>query len=352
MPGVTGREVKLAFAKFAANSWGVAAAVTTGMYFQSDGGMKLTPNIVEDDAFGQAFIGTADVGNIAPSQPNFSAVARYNDGSFIWEACAMGSPTAVTIATSAVGQTTSWQHIFDLAFDNDGLGLTIAADKVQYVAELTSAKVHGWTLEDADGGMMRQTYKVTGSKVTNTSATNVAATVAAATYPSLANRVMKRQGVFRMNLQSAGALGAGDAVPAESIKFMFERPVDAPHVYGQDYIIEPADNGFPEMTIEATYPRMTTIAANSLFAGLRDATAFKADWTFSGSFINSTDQYKVLYQFPYLQLTDFDDTVTSAQQVKPKAVFKARLAPTSPTGMAFVNPFRLTRVLVNSTVAF
>jgi hypothetical protein len=352
MPGVTGREAKIAFAKFAANSWGVAASVTHGMYFQSDAGIDLTPNIVEDDAFGQFFIGTADVGNIAPPQPALSAVARYNDASFIWEACAMGSPTAVTIATSAAGQITSWQHVFDLAADNDGLGLTLAVDAVQYVKELTSAKVHGWTLEDAEGGMMRQTYQVTGSKVTNLSSINIAATVAGATFPSLANRVMKRQGVFRMNLNTAGGLAAGDAVHAESIKFTFSRPVDTPHVYGQDYIIEPADNGFPEVMFEVGYPRMTTVSANSLHAGLRDATAFKADWTFLGSYINSTDQYKVLYQMPYVQLIDFKDPITGANQVKPKAIFKARLASTSPTGMAFVNPFRLTRVLVNSTVAF
>jgi hypothetical protein len=97
---------------------------------------------------------------------------------------------------------------------------------------------------------------------------------------------------------------------------------------------------------------MTTASANSMRDGLRDATAFKADWTFLGSYINSTDQYKVLYQFPYIQLTDFEAPVTGANQVKPKATFSARLAPTSPTGMAFVNPFKLTRIQVNSVVAF
>lgn len=352
MPGVTGRETKIAFAKFGANSWGVAASVTTGMYFQSDGGLKLEPLIVEDDAFGQTFIQQSDVGNITAPAPNLSAVARYNDASFVWEALAMGSPAAVTIATSASGEVTSWQHVIDLSHDLDGLGLTLAIDKQQYVEELTSAKVHGFTLEDGENGLMRETYKITGSKTTNISSVNIAATVAGATFPSLANRILKRQGVFRMNAHSAGGLGAGDAVPSESIKFTYERPVDAPHIYGQDYVIEPADNGFPTFTLEVQYPRMTTIAANSLYGGLRDATAFKADWTFSGSFINSTDQYKLLIQFPFVQLTNFEAPVTGANQIKPKATFAARLAPSSPTGMAFVNPFRLTRILVNSTVAF
>jgi hypothetical protein len=350
--GVTGREVKMAFAKFATNSWGVAASVTKGHYFQSDGGIKQTPNIVEDDAFGQTFLQTTDVGNYAPPSPQLSAVARYNDSSFIWEALSMGSPVAVTLSNSAAGQVTSWQHVIDLAPNLNGLGLTVAMDKVQYVEELTSAKVHGFTFEDGDNGLMRETYKVTGSKTTNTSSININSTVAGATYPSLDNRILKRQGTFRMNLHSGGALGASDAVQAQSIKFTYERPMDAPHVFGLDYVVEPADNGFPTFQLEVTYPRMNTTSANSLYAGLANATAFKADWTFLGSYINSTDQYKALFQFPYVQLTDFETPTAGANQVKPKAVFAARLATSSPTGMAFVNPFRLTRILVNSTVAF
>jgi len=352
MAGVTGREVKIAFAKFGANSWGVAASVTAGMYFSSDGGLKLSPNIVEDDAFGQTFIQQSDVGNINAPSPALAAIARYNDSSFLWEALAMGSPSAVTIATSAAGQVTSWQHVIDLAHNLNGLGVTLAIDKVRYVEELTSAKVHGWDLEDGQGGLMRQTYKVTGSKTTNISSVNINSTVGGATFPSLANRILMRQGVFRMNVHTGGGLAAGDAVAAEKIKFSYARPMDNPHVYGQDYVIEPEDNGFPTFGLEVTYPRMTISAANSLYAGLRDATGWKADWTFSGSFINSTDQYKLLYQFPFLQCIDMEAPVTGANQVKPKAMFAARLATTSPTGMAFVNPFRLTRILVNSVVSF
>ena len=56
MSGQTGRSMKMGFSKFAANSWGVAASVTYGIYFSSDGGLKFDPNIIEDDAFGQTFI--------------------------------------------------------------------------------------------------------------------------------------------------------------------------------------------------------------------------------------------------------------------------------------------------------
>jgi hypothetical protein len=353
MAGVTGREVAMAFAKFGTNSWGVAASVTKGMYFSNDGGIKLQPNIIVDDAFGQRFIKQSDVGNIQPPAPNLAARLRYDDFSYIWEGLGMGSPAAVTIATSAAGQVTSWRHQIDLAPNIDGLGLTVAMDKVRYVEELTNAKVHGWDLENGEGGLMQQTYHVTGSKVTNISSTNINSTVGGATFPSLANRVLMRQGVFRMNAHSGGSILAADKVDAESIKFTFDRPQDAPFIFGQDFVAEPADNGFPTFQLEVTYPRMTTTSANSLFAGLRDATNWKADWTFTGAQINSTDAYSLLYQFPLLQVTDFQAPVTGANQVKPKAMFALRLADAAPTGMSgLTNPFRLTRVQTNSLVAF
>jgi hypothetical protein len=221
-----------------------------------------------------------------------------------------------------------------------------------YVEELTSAKVHGFTVEDGTGGLMKVTYQVTGSKTTNISSININSTVAGATYPSLANRILKRQGVFRLNAFGAGALAASDAVDIESLKFTFNRPQDAPHVFGLDYVIEPADNGFPTFQLDATYPRMTTKSANSLYAGLRDASTFKADWTFLGSLINSVDNYKMLFQFPLLQVVDFQTPTSGAQQIKPKVTFELRLAATSPTGMAFVNPFRMSRIMTTSVVAF
>jgi hypothetical protein len=352
MAGITGRQVDIAFAKFAVNSWGVAASVTKGMYFSSDGGLKLAPTIIDDDAFGQVFVEQAEVGDVQAPAPTFGGISRYDDYSYIWDALAMGSPTAATISTSAAGQVTSWLHTFDLADVIDGLGVTLAIDKVQYVEELTSAKVYGWDEAPGAGGMMQRTYKVIGSKTTNISSVNINSTIGGATFPALGNRIFRKQGVFRMNKHTAGALAAGDAVKAETVKFAWERPQDSPHVFGQDYVDEPADNGFPTFSLDVGYPRMNTIAANSLYAGLRDGTAWKADWTFNGAFINSTDQYKKLYQWPYLQLEAFEAPVVGANQIKPKATFKARMAPTSPAGMAFIRPFRLTRIQLNSPVAF
>src|SRR5688572_29761826 len=128
MAGVTSREMRMAFQKFGANSWGAAASVTKGAYFQSDGGLTYQPARVNDEAFGQAFLADGDLGDVAPPDVTLTQRARYADYSYVWDALAMGSPAAVTISTSAVGQATSSLHVVDLAANIDGLGLTSAID--------------------------------------------------------------------------------------------------------------------------------------------------------------------------------------------------------------------------------
>ena len=356
MSGRTGREMKMAFAKFAANSWGVAASVTKGVYFESDAGMQLRINQVADNAFGQSFIGPASNGLVEAPDLTFRGRSRYEDHCYILDALAMGSPAAIAISTSANGQVTSWSHVVDLAPSIDGLGATFAIDKVQYVEELTSAKIYGFEESNDDIGALNVSYRVMGSKPTPISSININSTVAGASYPSLGNRVVQQQGVFRMNAQAGGSLASGDTQVVESVRLTFTRPQDGPHVFGQDYIIEPADDGWPDAMVELTFPRMSTVSANSLFVGLQAGASSKADWTFtSGLYINSTDAWQKKYQFPYLQfLPDgFAANTNGPQQVKPVARFALRLPSAAPTGMSgVVTPIRLTRIMQNSVAPF
>lgn len=354
MPGVTGREVRIAFAKFTTNSWGVAASVTRGAYFASDGGLRYSPQRVNDEAFGQNFLGRGDFGDVSGQDVTLTGRDRYADFQYILEALAMGSPAAVTISTSATGQTTSWSHIINLAPSIDGLGVTVAMDKVQFVDELTSAKVYGFSKAVGDAGVMDSSFRLMGSRMTNISSVNTRSTVNGATYPALDNRVFRKNLVWRMNVQSGGALAASDEVKVESWTHEFERPQDAPNVSGQDFIFEPADNGFPTVRVSVTFPRMSTVTANSMYHALLNDTVFKADATFTGAFINSTDRFTERYEYPALEFDSegWQATVTGANQVKPTAVFLAKTAASSPTGMAFVNPFRLTRITTQSVVAF
>lgn len=353
MAGVTGRDAKMAFGVLGLNSWGVAASVTKGVYFTTTGGLRLQPARVNDETFGQAFLGSGDLGDVTAPNLTYVGRSRYNDNNYILDAQAMGSPNAVTISTSVAGQVTSWLHVIDLATSTDGRGITTAVDKSRYVDELTSAKVYGMMEQVGTDGVIDRSYKVLGTKPTNISSTNITATVTGALYPSLSNRIYRKHGTFRMNAQGGSSLSSGDAVAIETFDFTFERPQDAPFVYGQDFIYAPADDGFPTTQFKVKYPRMTQTSADSLYAALRtETTVFKADMTYAGAFINSTDQFTRKYQFPHVELLEWNGAdVDGAKQVKPEATFICKLAATSPSGMAFVNPFRLTLIQQNSTVA-
>lgn len=355
MAGVTGREMKaVAFAKCGTNSWNVPASVTKGARFLSDGGMKHAPTFVEDRSFGETFLGPSEAGDLQPPDLSFQGQARYEDHHYILEALAMGSPAAVAISTSASGQTTSWKHVIDPAPSIDGLCATFAMDRKLFVDELTSGKVYGFGETYGDAGIVLQTFKVLGSQVTDISSVNINSTVHGASFPSLGGKIYRKQGVFRINAQGGGALGASDAITfTGGMEFTFERPQDRSYGMGSDAILEPADNEFPDITLNVQFERMNTVTANSFRAAFRAGTTYKIDCAYSGSYINSTDRYQKLYQFPYAELQDFETPTAGAGQVKPRAVFRLKKPSAAPTGMSGVTgPFRITRIMVNSVHAF
>lgn len=354
MPGATGREMKgWAFAKCGTNSWGVAASVTKGTRWMGDGGVKLQPAFIEDRSFGESFLGPSEAGDYSPTDATLGGQCRYEDYHYVLEALAMGSPATVAIATSAVGQTTSWTHVIDLAASIDGLCATFARDNKQYIEEITSAKIYGFGETVGDGGICEETFKVLGVAPTEISSVNINSTVYGATFPSLLGKIARNQGTFRINAQSGGALASTDAITTEMIEFSFERPQDRSYAYGSRNIIEPGDNEFPTPSLKVTFPRCNTVTCNSFRTAIRVGTAYKGDVTYLGTFINSTDTYKKLYQFPYLELQDFQAPAAGAAQVKPQLTFIVKQPASAPTGMSGVTkPFRLTHVMVNSTHAF
>lgn len=356
MSGVTGRDsVGFAFAKFGANSWGVPASVTRGMYFTGDGGITHQVTYVDDLAFGQPFLGQAEVGDIAPIDAQLTTRAKYAGFDHHWHALAMGSPAAVTISTSAAGQTTSWLHVQDTAPSIDGLGLTLAWDTVLFVNEVTSAKVVGWTETGGDGGVYDVTFHIVGNQVTKDSTTNTRSTVAGATFPALVNRIYRKHATFRLNAQGAGSLVAANALPVENWTFEFDRAQDTPHVTGQAFIMEPADNDFPMPNVRVNFPRMNTITANSLRTFLETGGILKGDCTMAGNFINSTDRYTKRYQWPHMECQEWSAPLAGANQVKPTALFRLKRPDTSVTsaaGMPFVGPFRLSYITTQSVVPF
>jgi len=347
MAGRTGREFAAAFAL--CNTWGTPASVTRQLLINSTDGFDQMPQVVDDEAINQTFLQAGEVGDFTPHTPKMAMQMRYEDlDSFV--AAAHGSAANPTVVSSqAAASLVAYQHVVDLAPALTKF-FTLAVDMVQYVLEVPSMKIAGYTLRVGDNGRMMVEFDAIGNKSNYTSTTNTRSTVAGARRAQLGNRLFRKNGKFRMNVQGASALADSDEVKiAKEIVLGTGAPMAGDDfVFNQDYIIEPDDNGFPEFPVEVTFARMNSQSANSLAIALETAKVFKADWTFTGPYINSTTQRQLTYEMPALQLRNFRAVAAGAQQVRPQATFHCKLAASSPAGMAFVEPIKLTIINANS----
>jgi hypothetical protein len=337
-------------------SWGTGTGVATAMgagdghWVTDDIGDSISMQMDLDTSAGQSFIGSIQTANFNPSELKIPTFLHYNDA---WQnvlfalACGTGGT-----APSVIGATTAYNNTFEPATNKTGLYATIVRDKVQFISETPAAKCTGFELSFGDNGRGEIVWNFIGNKGVVDSAINTSTQVSAMTFPTQGLRAFFKQATFRVNAASGGALGASDAVKVVDVKIMFEQPLDALHVAGQDVIIEPEDNDYPNITIELEFARFDSASDN--YAGYhRDKTELKADFTFVGPTL-ATTTYGLLFQFPHLVVTEAPvEFKAGAENVRPKATLKGFLAASAPTGMTGITrPFRITTTGVSTTNPF
>ena len=346
MPGVTGADVKAAYA--VSNTWGTPASVTAQVLLRSTDGMDGMPALVDDDAFTQSFIGEGEAGDFPALTPELGMQLRYEGAAPKFIAYAMGSAAAPSSVSAGANSIPAYSHLLTMAASLTKF-VTLAIDESQYVLEIPTLKIRGFSLKVGENGRMMISFPTVGAKPNYASAVNTNSTVGGAAAPSLLNRAYRRQGVFRMNLQSAGSLTASDANAfVTDLTVGIQTPLTTDdYVFGQDFIIEPDFNGFAEFPLDITFARMNTSTANSLVVAAQTAKVFKADLTFTGAYINSTTPRTITFEWPALQVVDFKAPLTGHDVVRPVLSFRAKQASAAPTGMAFTTP-RVTVVNCNS----
>ena len=153
--------------------------------------------------------------------------------------------------------------------------------------------------DDRRRGVAEQSFKVLGSKPTNVSSININSTVYGASYPALNGKIFRKQGTFRVNVQSGGALGASDAIPMETVDLDLERPQDADVRHGTGLHHRTGDNEFPLPSVKVRVPADEHAERQfRCMAAARRTGASRATGSGAGAFINSTDQLtRKLYQF-------------------------------------------------------
>lgn len=349
---VSPRSSKVGINLATSGSWGTATAIGAGdgVWVTDDLKATLAMQIDEDDSAGQDFIGSMQVANHEPVKAEVPTLLHYNDAfqNVLW-ALALG--TGGTVPTQ-IGTTTAYTNTFEPATNKTGLHATIVRDKVQFISEIPSAKCTGFEISFGDNGRGEVVWMFTGTKEVIDSAINTSTQVSALTFPTQGLRAFFKQLVFRVNVQSAGALATTDAVNITDLTFKYEQELDEHFIGGQDYIIEPEDNAYPVIELEATCARLDGVSDN--FIGWhRDNTSLKGDITATGPTLAGTN-YILLFEFPNLIVAEAPvEFKGGAENVQPEVVFRAYKAAAAPTGMTGITkPFRLTTTGVSSTDPF
>jgi hypothetical protein len=338
------------------SSWGTATAVGAGdgVWVTDDLKVQLKMQVDEDDSAGQDFIGSMQVANHEAVKAEIPTLLHYNDlfQNVYWAlACGTGGT-----APAAVGTSTAYTNTFEPATNKTGLFATIVRDKVTFIEEVVNAKCTGFELSFGDNGRGEVTWMFAGNKVKVDSTVNTATQVAALTFPTQGLRAFFKQAVFRVNAASGGALGTGDTLQVTDLKIAYKQPMDELFVAGLDYVIQPEDNKYPDISVEWTFARLDS-ATDDYIGYHRDNTSLKGDLTLTGPLaVGTATYYGLLMQFPNLIVMEAPTPFKKgAENVHPsvKAMAYKVTGTQGPTGMtAVMKPFRLTTTGLSSANPF
>lgn len=354
--GVHSRQMKVGINIATSGSWGTGVAVATavgagdGHYVRDDLGVQLQMMQSLDDSAGQNYIGSVQSGNTEAVAVTVPTYLHYNDA---WQnvlfALTMGTGGT---SPSQLGTTTAYTNTFEPATNKTGRYATVVRDKVQMIAEVPGVKFTGFDLSFGQDGRAEMNWMAVGDLEKSDSSINTATQISALTFPTLGRRAFFDDATFRINAQSGGSLGASDKLYVTSIRVRFSQPLDSKHVSGATSIIEPEENGFPEPTIDLEFARYDS-ASHAFFAAHRDTTQYKADLTFVGPTLATTN-YGLLFQFPNLFVTNFRAPGSGgADQVAPAMSLRALSTTSAPTGMTGVTvPVRVVTTGVSTTNPF
>ncbi len=346
--GVSGLEIKAAVRKGSSWNAAVACGASDGILIRPSH-IRRDAAIGVDDSMGSFFSTDGEPGPVRV-EGDIPMYLRY-DGLDLILAQAMGS------AGTPVGQGMEGVYAYTYRFspDTDGSFVTFAKHMKNYVEEIPSMKISGFTLKGQVGGPVELTARVTGVDKVFDSTVNTLASFAHVTCPETGNRVRFSEGIFRMNALSGPALAEGDRIYPSGFELTVRRRLKGEytgqyrHVSGpnvQDLIDEPTNDGPPEITLRITFPRHTGAESLAILGG---DTRQKMDVTFTGKPVLPGWPRTFTLRFPHLQLRSVDIADEKGIIQEPLELL-VHGTPGAPAGMAGITePLQISGINRRST---
>lgn len=307
--------------------WGTEIDVNvagTGILPLNAGVPKLGIPPIEEESAVSAFQSDVDQGDYPPVDFALDFDARYEG---------LGPIIAQIFGTAGTPQqqdtTAAWLHTVQLANKIAGLFGTYATEKLDKIHVVPSVKPYKLTYS-LSGGLIKVSINMRGDNVIDDS--SIISSMSSVTTADKHNRILARQGLFRMNAQSGAALTSPtDDIKVKNYTLEIERKLDTPDPeVGSRTIVEPREEGKPVVKLTMEFNRMDT-ANKAYFSDWKAETEKKMDIKFTGALIESTYYYYKLFQFPRMKIEDIE--YPDANVIPAKMILRGIEADSAPTGM-------------------
>jgi len=333
---VTGTEVIAGMKKGAVWGTAVALGAGNGIYILTDG-IESAPEILQDESLGNAFTECVDLGNIA-SEGDIEAMLKY-EGLLLPFALCLGVAGLPTLLTNG------YEHILKCSNNIDGLFATYAVDKILKVHENPSVKIAGFTISGESGDYVKVTFNIIGNTLKDNSVVNTPVTMATVTYLMKCGNIVFNNGKFLLKDYDGSAPTGGDRILISSFEIEFNRNIEGDYVAsGNNEIIEPTQNGQPELNVSIEFPRYTDSRfISDLFAKQEHEMII----VFEGNLIGvGPDKYTCRIELPRLVIVDANVPVDGLGKFPTPITYKGLIAHTVPAGFDNVGP--ITLIFINS----
>lgn len=309
-----------------AATWGTEVDVNvagTGLCALNAGAIKHGIIAIDDKACG-AFEHDLDQGDYEAVDFGLVFDLRYDGLENVLIAMIMGTAGA----PAQQDTTDAYLHTLQMANSIADLFGTYATEKHDKIHVIPSAKPYKVALS-IDSGKIKATINLLGDKVIDDSTTITA--MDSVTTTDVHNRVLARQGVYRLNAQDGAAFDDGDKVKVKDMTIEIERRDMSQHYESESRsIIEPLEGDKPLVKVTLHFNRMDD--TNDLyFSDWNSENEKKMDVVFTGANIESTYDYYHKLQFPRLKIEDVDYPEDSI--IPASITMRALEADSAPTGM-------------------
>lgn len=335
-PTTPERRLLAAGAKKGSSGWGTAVALGAGdgLLITTDGGPTRKQPYSPAKEHDTPFIKTGDLGAIDPIDFALSFFMRYDPGR-------LGTLLAMIYGTAGIpmiqGTGPAYKHIFQFKDTIEGLFVTYAKEIPGKIHEIASAKPYAVEFSIADG-LLQASLSLRGNKLIDDSVVNAATQMDALTYPDRYNRVKFPQLVVKMNDESGGDVSGETALAINGLTISIARTPDAVPPAGQDYILEPLENDYPQATVKLSFPRANSVNT-AFFQKFTAETPQKLLAKFTGKLIESTYYYDLAFYFPRLKFSPDPPSYADNEIVPAEITLVAEEAAAAPTGMSYARPY-------------